>query len=50
MPENTLALVVDAINNKKAIRVSYLSMTSDVASERTLNPHAMVVLMVIVGM
>ncbi len=42
VPDNTLALVVDAINNKKAIRVSYLSMTSDVASERILNPHAMV--------
>lgn len=42
VPEETLALILDAINNKKAIRVSYLSMTRDIASERTLNPHALV--------
>ncbi|MEN8411968.1 WYL domain-containing protein [Acinetobacter bereziniae] len=42
VPEETLALILEAINSKKAIRVSYLSMTRDIASERTLNPHAIV--------
>lgn len=42
VPEKTLSLIISAINNKKAIKVSYLSMTKDIASERILNPHAIV--------
>lgn len=42
VPEKTLSLILDAINNTKAIKVRYLSMARDMASERILNPHAMV--------
>lgn len=42
VPEETLALILDAINHKKSIRVSYLSMTQDIASKRILSPHAIV--------
>ncbi|HCA5151963.1 TPA: WYL domain-containing protein [Acinetobacter baumannii] len=42
VPEKTLAIILDSINNKMALKVSYLSMTRDIPSERTLNPHAIV--------